>query len=103
MDNRELIRYEMDGASFDLPASWTVREMMRYDSAVMLERAGVSLYERLWAGVVLMAQNWRADFDLRVNLDEITDKRMFEVVKWAAMVNWSAWQRVQADELPKNS
>lgn len=102
MDNRELVHHEIDGAAFDLPARWTVREMMRYESAAILDRAGASTYERLWAGVQIVAQNWRAPFELRADLDGLTDAKAFDAIKWACMICWAAYQNAQADELPKN-
>ena len=103
MSDRELVHHETDGAAFDLPARWSVREMMRYESAAILDRAGASTYERLWSGAQLVAQNWAASFDLRADLDSLTDAKQFELIKWACMICWAAYQNAQTDEAPKNS
>ena len=102
MTDRELIHHNAGAAEFDLPALWTVREMMRYESVSMLERAGLSTYERLWAGAQVVIQNWRGPFELRANLDEVTGAEAFDVVKTASMLTWGAYQEQQAMAAPKN-
>ena len=81
--------------TFELPDNPTRRDILRYESAVD-SRLGWSLYERLWAGVVCMADKWVSEplpeLDLSALDSQDTSSEAIAVIKWAslAVFSWKA-------------
>ena len=86
--------------SFVLPDRLTVRDVLRYDGAVET-LVGAELYERLWAGVRALVQEWQCErIALDANLDDVTDLGAVDVIKWAGLAVFSHVQAAKA--IPKN-
>ena len=89
------------GTHFELPDKPTVRQFLAFDSAVELNRS-LSMYERLWIGVVAVAQGWESQHvSLEDGLNTAPSATAIEVIKWAGLVAYSHFQGVR--EVPKNS
>lgn len=100
-EKRELVHYSTAGAAFDLPEAWTLREVMAYESRVILENAARPTYERLWSGVRGVAQNWTGVIPLDFDLDQPAPAGAMDVLQWACMITWGAFQR-QKEPVEKN-
>ena len=87
---------------FELPDSWTVRLILNYDSRIEL---GISLsqsyYVRLWNALnaIILEKEWHIKgVPLNVSLDEVSDKKTLDIIKWASMAGFSARRAMDADE-----
>lgn len=88
------------GASFSLPDKPTLKQYLQYDSMVEVLGNGRYLYERLWAGLQVLAQGWQCETcPLDIDLDSAGVEAL-PVIKWAGLACWSYMQAQK--ELPKN-
>ena len=92
-------------ASFDLPDDPTVRQSLLFDE--IIERGfgkteGIGMYERIWPGVVALAQNWQCEaLELRDGvLDEKMPRETVGILKWACLRTFEHF--VDMRDLPKN-
>jgi hypothetical protein len=95
--------YEQDGIAFDLPDAPTMRQVLRYDSAVETQ-PDASLYERLWSGACTVVENWRGPVELKPGaLDGPMEPGALESVKYACLLTFSWINDVKARATSKNS
>jgi hypothetical protein len=94
--------FTKDGITFTIPDEPTIRQIMRYDSEVE-SRQGLSLYERLWAGVCAIAQDFTSDTGLELSVDVLDnplDQASYENIKWASLAVFS--YILDKKQVPKN-
>lgn len=97
-ENREL------SVSFVTPDAPTVRQILAYDSAVIMDASGRPTFERLWNGVPAMVTDWQCD-SVRpgADLDALTDPNAAKVVEWAGLAVFAAVNALKESAAPKNS
>ena len=82
--------------TFEIPDAPTVRQNMRYDSVVELNLDKAQLYERLWGGVVAIAENWQSEHvQLSQDVDVAASPQAVAVIKWAGLMLFSFMQQVK--------
>lgn len=87
--------------TFTVPDAPTVRQVLAYDSAVEM-LVGKPTYERLWHGVIVLAQDWQSE---RVKLelaalDQTAGAEIIQVIKWAGLCCFSFI--LELKQTPKN-
>ena len=86
--------------SFSVPDEPTVRQRLRYDSAVELF-GEFDLYERLWNGVRALGGDWESPHvQLDQDMNDAASDDAINVIKWAGIVLFSHMQAEK--EIPKN-
>ena len=72
------------GCSFEVPDKVTVRQQLRYFSAVGTEKDEPT-FVQMWPGVGVLAENWQCELlpDPKVSLDDITNPEQVRIVVWA--------------------
>jgi len=95
------LEFEQGKTSFNVPDEPTVRQILRYDS-VIESKAELELYERLWAGCCVIAQDWKSDkVELSADaLDQKLSADALEIIKWASLAAFS--YVLQIKKVPKN-
>lgn len=89
------------GAILVLPDKFTILKILDYDSRVELEGYETSKFERLWNGVKVIAEKLECDYcSLTIDLENATDMRAIDVIKWAGIVTFSHVAAYK--QIPKN-
>lgn len=98
------------GTTFQLPKRPTVREQMRWTSAIAAGPMTINFatYERLWQGVKVLAKGWKCKHipnPLEFSLDESDDPIHFEIITWAcgqASLHFTALRQVKKSSSKKS-
>ena len=95
--------FEQDGITFDLPETLTMRQMLRYDSAVE-GKTGEAMYERLWAGACTVVENFNGPVKPEPEtLDRPMDSVVLAAIKWVCLAVFSWSLKIKAEAVSKNS
>lgn len=97
-------RDEKLNCRFVIPDRPTVREQMRYQTAMGFDRDPLDRFVRLWEGARTLITEWdcpRVPDPNKVNLDEETDPTVTSIVFWVGAT--VTGHIADLEDLPKNS
>ena len=100
-----MAKYENEalGVAFELPDKITVRQQLRFRSAIAFTgEAGV--YERFWAGAVQMVTSWECERwpDIKaIDLDSDDDPDLVALIEYVG--NQTSAHMMELRSVPKNS
>ena len=97
--------------TFEVPDRPTRRQVLRYDDATdpyIGRVSGMGMYERLWAGVCVIATNWQSEYVPALNADVLDgeysqDDKTLDVVKMAGLAVFGHMRRLNEEVAPPNS
>ena len=96
------IESEAFKVSFDLPERPTARQVLAYDSALMMHRDEPALV-KLWECARTVIGNWSCEFvpSIDIPLEDLEGVQAAQAIEWATMqvVDW----RTELNNVPKNS
>jgi hypothetical protein len=90
------------GVAFELPDKITVRQQLRFRSAIAFAN-GPAMYERFWAGAVELVTEWKSEDwpDIKaIDLDAADDVRLADLVQYVGDVTGA--HMVELRSAPKN-
>lgn len=99
---KELANEEL-GVRFTVPERPTVRQQLAYKAAVAFSPRRPDVYERYFAGVATLADEWECEAiptPETLDMDEEDDPRVADIVFWAC--NALAAHMDSLEALPKN-
>lgn len=83
--------------TFELPDAPSVLQVLRYEAAI--EQPGISMYERLWPAVPLLATNWQSPVPLDTDLNAaMNNYQVIQVIKWASLSVFSFYLELKRIE-----
>lgn len=94
------IKREDLGLSFIVPDRPTVRDLLKYDSAIA-DYQGATMFERLWEGAKVIVKDWQCeDCPLDIDIDSADNIQVAEIIKTTGLIVFGHLQAARS--VPKN-